>query len=199
MSSNIEYAYIPGRTLYAVDELNGQFWNTQSSAREAFNSLNWAHYAIPLSEYTGTGIYFAVYPAAIPTGQLATQIIYQQNGSSPVIPGTPGGDSFLSMGQSQGANLQTIGGNGAAAVNLALSAGTILAGAAVSGTLSTTQMTTNLPATVDSTYVGRVVIWTSGALLNQASNITAYLGSSRRLTFAAKTSAPAIGDTFVIV
>lgn len=197
--SNIEYAYIPDRTLYAVDELAGQFWNTNTNMRESFNSANWAHYAIPLSEYTGTGIYFAAYPASIPAGQLSTQIIYQQNGSTPTLPSLPGGDSFLSMGQSQGTNIQTINGNGTAAINLALATATEIVGAAVTGTLSTTQMSTNLINANNGAFVGRSIYWTSGALVGMGSAITGYAVTNGVLTYTAVPIAPSAGDTFIIV
>lgn len=87
----------------------------------------------------------------------------------------------------------------AAAAKLALSAATIVSGAAVAGTLSATQMTTDLSVAVDDHYNGRIVIWTSGALQNQATDITDYDGATKRLTFTAVTSAPVAGVTFVIV
>jgi len=87
----------------------------------------------------------------------------------------------------------------AAADNLEASAEIIIIGAAEAGTLSTTQMTTNLTEATNEHYNGRIVIWTSGVLLGQASDITAYLGSTGRLTYTAVTEAPSAADTFVIV
>ena len=87
----------------------------------------------------------------------------------------------------------------AAATKLALSAGTIITGAAAAGTLSTTQMTTNLGEATDDHYNGRILIWTSGVLQNQASDITDYDGGTKMLTFTAVTEAPSAADTFVIV
>jgi hypothetical protein len=87
----------------------------------------------------------------------------------------------------------------AAAAKLAASAGTIVTGQAAAGTLSTTQMTTNLTEDTNDHYNGRVVIWTSGALSTQASAITDYDGAGKMLTFTAVTEAPTAGDGFVIV
>jgi hypothetical protein len=87
----------------------------------------------------------------------------------------------------------------AAAQRLALSAGTIVSGAAVTGVLSTTKMTTDLTEATDDHYIGRVIIWTSGVLINQATNITDYNGATKELTFSATTEAPSNGDTFIIV
>lgn len=87
----------------------------------------------------------------------------------------------------------------AAATKLALSAGTIVVGAAIAGTLSTTAMTTNLTEATDDHLNGRIVIWTSGALNQQATDITDYNGTTKMLTFTAVTEAPTAGDTFIIV
>lgn len=96
-------------------------------------------------------------------------------------------------------NLQTINGSTEGVAGLGKSAGTIVTGAAEAGTLSTTQMTTDLTEATDEHFNGRICIWTSGVLQNQASDITAYLGSTGRLTYTATTEAPSAGDTFVIV
>lgn len=87
----------------------------------------------------------------------------------------------------------------AAAAKLALSTGTIVSGAAEAGTLSTTQMTTDLTEATADHYNGRVIIWTSGVLQNQATDITDYVGAAGLLTFTAVTEAPSAADTFIIV
>ena len=87
----------------------------------------------------------------------------------------------------------------AAATKLATSAGTIISAAAATGTLSTTQMTTNLTEATDDHYNGRIIIWTSGVLQNQATDITDYDGATKMLTYTATTEAPSNGDTFIIV
>ena len=88
----------------------------------------------------------------------------------------------------------------AAAAKLALSAGTMVSGAATSGTLSTTQMTASaLAESTDDHYIGRIIIWTSGVLANQATDITDYTGATRMFTYTAVTEAPGVGDTFVII
>ena len=48
-------------------------------------------------------------------------------------------------------------------------------------------------------YNGRIIIWTSGVLINQATDITDYTGTGGVLTFTATTEAPSNTDTFVIV
>jgi len=98
-----------------------------------------------------------------------------------------------------GVNVGSIGSSTTAAAQLALSAATIVNGAATVTTLSTTQMSTNLTNATNDQYKGRVLIWTSGSLQNQAALITAYNGTSKTLTFTATTGAPSNGDTFIIV
>ncbi|HDY67755.1 MAG TPA: hypothetical protein ENH85_08190 [Candidatus Scalindua sp.] len=87
----------------------------------------------------------------------------------------------------------------AAADNLEASAETIIVGAAEAGTLSTTQMSSNLAEATDDHYIGRIVIWTSGVLIGQASDITDYTGVAGVLTFTAVTEAATAADTFIIV
>jgi hypothetical protein len=98
-----------------------------------------------------------------------------------------------------GVNATSIAGIAAAATKLAASAGTIVTGAATAGTLSVTQMTTDLTEATDDHYIGRVVIWTSGNLVDQATPITDYDGGTKMLTYDTVTEAPQVGDTFVIV
>lgn len=71
-------------------------------------------------------------------------------------------------------------------------------GQAITGTLSTTQMTTNLTEATDDHYNGRIVTFITGNLAGQATDITDYVGSSKRITMTALTEAPANGDRFVI-
>jgi hypothetical protein len=87
----------------------------------------------------------------------------------------------------------------AAAAKLALSAGTIVVSAAAAGILSPTQMNTTLTETTDNHYNGRIIIFTSGNLTNQATDIRAYDGAAKRLTFTGLTEAPAAADAFIIV
>jgi len=93
-----------------------------------------------------------------------------------------------------------ISGDTTAADNLEASTETIVTGAAIAGTLSTTQMSTDLTEATDDHYNGRILIWRTGALAGQATDITDYDGGAGKvLTFTAVTEAPSEGDTFVIV
>jgi len=95
-------------------------------------------------------------------------------------------------------NAGQVGGSTTAADNLSKSALGIVSGECES-TPSTTVIQTNLTEVTDSHYVGRVVVFTSGAAAGEATDITAYSGATGTLTVTALTTAPAATDTFVIV
>lgn len=107
--------------------------------------------------------------------------------------------SVLDVVNRVSADVTRVNNNATAAANLARGALGVVIGSAVTGTLSTTQMSTNLTETTNDHYVGRTVLWTSGALTGQASTISAYNGTSKVLTFSNTTDAPVSGDQFVIV
>lgn len=70
---------------------------------------------------------------------------------------------------------------------------------AITGTLTTTTMTTDLTEATDDHYNGRSIVFTSGALNGQATDITDYTGSTKLITMTALTEAPTNGTTFKIV
>jgi len=94
---------------------------------------------------------------------------------------------------------QAISGSTNAADRMEASILTVVSGTAQTGTLSTTQMTSNVSEATDDHFNGRIIIWTSGALINQATNITDYTGSGGLFTFTAVTEVPQNGDTFIVV
>lgn len=96
-------------------------------------------------------------------------------------------------------NMAQISGSSTAADRLEASALQIIEGAATAGTLGTTQMSTDLTEATDDHFIGRIIIWTSGALSGQASDITDYTGVNGVLTFTATTEAPSNGDGFIII
>lgn len=91
-----------------------------------------------------------------------------------------------------------ISGSSDAADKLEESAKSMTTGAAISGTLSTTRMSTNLTESTNDHFVGKSLNWNTGALAGQSSDITAYDGVNKILTFTALTEAPVAGDDFVI-
>jgi hypothetical protein len=96
-------------------------------------------------------------------------------------------------------NVIQIDGSAEAASDLKASALTIVVAAATATTLTTTTMSTNLTEATDDHYNGRIIIWTSGVLKDQATDITDYTGATKLLTFTATTEAPGNGDSFVVV
>jgi len=71
-------------------------------------------------------------------------------------------------------------------------------GATIAGTLSTTQMTTDLTEVTDGHYIGRLVTFTTGVLIGQQTDITGYTGTTKLVTFTTTTDAPGAGDDFII-
>ncbi len=200
MSVPIVTQYLSGRTLYVVLERSNQFWNKDTETWETYSQGNWSHYAIPFVEYVSSGIYAVAYPSGIAAGTLSNDFVYLQNGGSPTLPGLPGGDSFLTLMQSQGANVQTIAGDGSAPVKMAAAANVIIAtGAVAAGSITTTSFPTNLTNAHAQAYVGRVIAFTSGVCAGQETNITGYVVSGGVLTVTALTNAPSAADTFVML
>lgn len=103
------------------------------------------------------------------------------------------------VGGAISADVLSISGSTDAADKLEASAETIETAAAAAGTLSTTQMTSTLTEATDDHYNGRIIIWTSGVLIRQSTDITDYDGATKMLTYTATTEAPSADDTFVIV
>lgn len=103
------------------------------------------------------------------------------------------------IGNRPAVDSQAVSGSVTAADNMEAAALVIVTGTAAAGTLSVTQMTSDLSEATDDHYIGRVIIWTGGNLLGQATDITDYAGTNGLLTFTAVTEAPQAGDTFIIV
>jgi hypothetical protein len=108
------------------------------------------------------------------------------------------GSDFLQV------DVKQIASTGPAATKLAASAGTIVSGtvddSAGAPTTTVFEAADITEATADH-YIGRVIIFTSGNLIYQATEITDYalVGANGSFTVSALTEAPSDGDTFVIV
>jgi hypothetical protein len=179
------------------------------AALEAYNVAHWANYVISSPEQSGAGTYVMSIPSYLPAGTYKA-IFYLQLGGSPASGDTPidseyfdwDGVNLVAIGS--GLNVTKINGSSPAAVNLALSANAFAVGAAAAGTLTTSQMTTNLVASVANIYAGRVLYFTSGVNAGLAALVTAYAVTGGKLTFIAYNnlpapSAPGVGDTFLVV
>lgn len=180
----------------------GQWWNTTLNSGaggwETFNAAHWASYAISTVEDAGTGIYSATYPAALAGQPAAIEFSYQQKGASPALSDGPP----ITQGQSQGVNLVSILGDAGSVLNMLAGLDVEMLGAAVAGTLSTTQMSTNISGvTQANVFNGRTIYFGSGANEWQASAITggAVVAGAYVLTFDAVNNAPTAGDLFLII
>jgi len=96
------------------------------------------------------------------------------------------------------ADARKISTSSTAADNLEAGALAVVVSTCAAGS-TTTAVNTNLTEATDDHYNGRVIIFTSGALAGQASDITDYNGTTKALTVTALTEAPASSDAFVIV
>lgn len=85
------------------------------------------------------------------------------------------------------------------AANLAASAGVIVKATATGTPTTTTMAATGLSEDTDDHYNGRVIIWTSGVLIDQATEITDYTGSTNLFTFTAVTEVASATDTFIVI
>ena len=96
----------------------------------------------------------------------------------------------------QAREFQFGGVEGSEAYNDAVRSMTI--GEAEAGTLSTTVMTTNLTEATDDHYKNKLVTWVTGILTGQSARISAYLGTTGKLTYSGITEEPGVADKFVI-
>lgn len=221
MAAYVEAFTDSGLTLYVmIRNAAKEVWNTDSGAFEAWNASNWTDYAISMTEDSQSGFYWAAVPAAIGAGRL-TLLVYNQL----TVPGSPAaGDqkfgnstglwdgttwesgwsttsrTVTGLGASATVDVGKINGVAAAAVKLGISANTIITGTAAAGTLSVSQMTTDLTFTIAKLLYGRVIYFTSGALTGRAAAIADYTVAGGKLTFASPLPvAPTAGDTFDII
>jgi hypothetical protein len=195
MKFPIETVSPSGLTIYAtIHHPDGRIWNTLSEEFEAYFADHWPLYAIALAEQGITGYYRGAYPEAI-EGVLTTETLYMQSGPTPA----PNDPTSVGIAQSQGAALAAIRNNFTAVDNLLDNLTVMKRGEAIAGTLTTTQMTTNIDDTEDDVYEGRVLIWTSGALFRRAAYIQTYDGDTHTFTFSPVSQAPAAGDKFIVI
>lgn len=125
------------------------------------------------------------------------------NGRIRIVDGTSAGELDTTSGK---VDIGAINGDANAAARLALSAVQIIPGTVDTVVNTHTPTTTEFQAdditeATTSHYVGRIVIFTSGVLLGQATTISAYtqVGGIGQFTVGVMTDAPANNDTFIIV
>lgn len=138
------------------------------------------------------------------TGEGQVRYISDYNGTTKVATITPAWDttpdttSEYIIEDALLTDVKAIADDTTSATNLAASTLGLETGAC-EGTPTTTVIQTDLAESTDDHYIGRVIIFTSGAAKGQATDITDYTGSTGTVTVTALTTAPAATDTFVIV
>jgi len=198
-----------GQTAYAhlTSGLDAKVGN--GSSLEIWNQAHWSDYVNSTPEQSGSGRYILTVPGYLPAGRYFATL-YVQLGGSPAAGDTPvdedwfdwDGSNVLTQGST--VDVGKINGSAIAAANLSKSAAAMQAGVAAAGTLTTSQMTTNLTNTTPDAYKGRVLQFTSGNNAGIIALITAYAVTGGKLTFicygnSPLPSAPVASDTFVIV
>jgi hypothetical protein len=172
----------------------GTSFNAKNSATAATHR-GYGMYTVPL-DATDTNtlgqLHVAVYEAGVLVAQREYMVIKDH------VYDTFFGSDFLQV------DVKQIASTGPAATKLAASAGTIVSGtvddSANAPTTTVFEAADITEATADH-YIGRVIIFTSGNLIYQATEITDYalVGANGSFTVSAMTEAPADGDAFVIV
>jgi len=77
---HISYPEISNTIYVIVRDKDGNVWNTQSEALEAWNDANYSKYIIN-STYKGGNLYIAEFPTAVSRGYYTIQIVIQEGGS----------------------------------------------------------------------------------------------------------------------
>lgn len=96
------------------------------------------------------------------------------------------------------ANMGAISGDATAADNLEEGANALVATTVNDAGASTTAFIITSSEATDDHFNGRIITFTSGALIGQATDITDYTGATKTVTVTALTEAPANGVSFVI-
>jgi hypothetical protein len=163
----------------AANAQAGELWLRQNSGGSGTSELE----------------YFRIQSNTAP-GLLATVEAWPAGGAMSAA--VESGDKLWRVGYVD-TNAVAISGDIVAASKLDSFAKVVIAGAAVTGTLSTTQATSDLTGYVDDELIGRTVVFTGGTADGQMARITDYSGASGLITFTTVTTAPANADTFVIL
>jgi len=95
MANEIQIQYASGKTLYfVVRNATGSIWNTNTSAFEAYNSLNYSQYAVTMTEQGSSGFYAGSFPSAITAGVFSIVSKQQLGGSAAETDVTAGNGDF---------------------------------------------------------------------------------------------------------
>jgi hypothetical protein len=177
------------------DALNGR----SLIIHDVASSLQWSTAIV--SDYTGSSK--TVTLAAAPTFTVAATDNVSVMGLAPLQPATAGSTLTVTSGRAN-ADVTHLNGSTANLLKQIAALSTMVTGTVDTGAFTPTTTAFESDDVTEATtshYVGRNVLFTSGALLGQAARITAYQlsGSNGKLTVTTMTEAPANNDTFVIV
>lgn len=190
----------------SVSELgNGEYLWSPSQADTNANSLGVL--------FTSTGaipVHFTIFTtAADPTDSVRFGLTALPNAAAEAAGGLyTRGTGAGQINQPANGQIDTnpvkINGNAAAAVRLALSAGVIIPGTVATAGFTPTTIefeASDITTAAAQHYNGRVIVFTSGTLLGQATSISNYSLSGGRghFTVVALTSAPSNADTFIVI
>jgi hypothetical protein len=108
-------------------------------------------------------------------------------------------NSLVTGSASLPVDVLALNGGTAAAANLRRSAESMYYGSVTGAATTTTLIDSGLTQTEVDHWKGRIVIFLTGTLAKQATDITEFDPTTDKLTFTALSSAPSGGDTYVIV
>jgi hypothetical protein len=181
-------------TALSPSATNVQIYKAGATAAVDIYNATWTH--------IGLGVYRVTLTASHTDTCGPLHLMAHISGARPVIadfhvaPATT--YAMLVSGSALPADLTAIVGNGTAATLMAFPALTIQNFTVGSGS-TTTRIATDLTENVSDHWNGRTVIFFTGTLAKQACTISDYNGSTKELTVSQLTTAPAAGDTAVIV
>lgn len=118
---------------------------------------------------------------------------------SALMPASAGQTATVDSSGNVYADVKKLNSVAASAANLEKSASVMFRGTATGTTSSTTLIDSTLTQAATDHWKGRIIIFTSGTLLYQASDITAFDASLHKITFSAMTGAASGGDSYVII
>lgn len=218
-TGHIEYVFIGNSSVTTGAGLTGLAYNTSGLTAYYCNEAG-SSTSITLATQTATGSYSSggfvqidatnmagVYRFDIPNAVFASGsksiVCIQATGAVPtlleydLVSYNPLDATSLGLSAVQ-SNLVQISGNTTDVSNMAKALSRITPVTVQSGS-SSTVINTNLTNTSTGFYQGLILYFVTGTLAGQATNVTAYNGSTYALTVTALTSAPSTGDTAILV
>lgn len=146
-----------------------------------------------LSTLDAAGIRTAV---GLASANLDTQLSSIQSDTDNIQTRIP---AALTAGGNMKSDALALNGSTTAASNLSSSAQVLYIGTVDGATTTTTLIDSSLTQSATDFWKGRIIIFLSGSLKYQATDITAFDPATDKLTFTALTAAPSAADTYVVL